>query len=128
MFLKIRHVEYGYGFFPGGDPRLFEPDGDSLPAELDAHKDACAAWDRGECRSEPDGTWVGHFHLQRCQFGLGSYQWTDDLWIWDYVRWVWWDAMKSRLWWRWHLDVRNWAKECGFLRFAIVRRAFDEAP
>lgn len=126
--LKIRHTEYGYGLFPGGDPRLFEPDSDSTPEELANHREACAAWDRGECRSEPDGTWVGPVHLQRCQFGLGSYAWTDDLWIWEYIRWIWWDSFTSRLWWRWHLDVRNWAKERGLLRWRIFRRAFNEAP
>lgn len=124
--LKIRHTEHGYGFFPGGDPRLFSPDGDATPEELENHRQACAAWDRGECRSEPDGTWVGPVHLLRCQFGLGSYEWTDELWLWDYLRWVWWDGLKKRMWWRWHMDVRSWAKERGLLRWRLVRRMFGE--
>ena len=136
--LKVRHTEYCYGFFPGGDPRLFSPDSDSMPEELENHRQACAAWDRGECRSESDGQWVSEneapegvptriIHLQRCQFGLGSYEWTEDLWIWEYIRWIWWDSFKSRLWWRWHLDVRNWAKERGLFRWRAVRALFCEA-
>jgi hypothetical protein len=39
-----------YGYFCGGDPRLFTPDFEVCSAEeLEAHKTACAAWDRGEC-------------------------------------------------------------------------------
>ena len=125
--LKVRHKEYGYGFFPGGDPRLFRPDEEGTTAEEHAnHLAACEAWDRGECTSAPDGTWVGNVHLLRCQFGLGSYEWTDELWVWEYVRWIWWDGFTKRLWWRWHLDVRNWAKARGLLRWRLVRRAFDE--
>lgn len=38
-----------YGYFLGGDPRDFAPDPEcNTPEELEAHKVACAAWERGE--------------------------------------------------------------------------------
>lgn len=44
-----KQYEHGYGHFPGGDPRLFSPDEEScLPDELEAHRLACEAWDRGD--------------------------------------------------------------------------------
>jgi hypothetical protein len=103
-WLKVRHTSYGYGFFPGGDPRLFEPDPDSTPEELENHRLACEAWNRGECTSAPDGQWVGKVHLLRCQFGLGSYSWTEDLWLWDWLRFEWWPYLHNRLWFRWHMS------------------------
>lgn len=70
-----------YGAFPGGDPRQFFPDGDSLPEEMDAYKLACAAWDAGDMKRIPsahmeamttEGAVVLHVTEQR--FGLGVYQ------------------------------------------------------
>lgn len=38
-----------YGYFPGGDPRDFEPDVECCTEEeMAAHKKACAEWDAGE--------------------------------------------------------------------------------
>lgn len=38
-----------YGFYSGGDPRLFSPDADECkPVEIEAHRAACEAWERGE--------------------------------------------------------------------------------
>lgn len=42
-----------YGFFLGGDPRLFTPDGENEPHEHAAHKAACEAWDRGDKVPDP---------------------------------------------------------------------------
>ncbi len=74
---------FGYGAFPGGDPRNFEPDEDcSTEEERKAHKEACDAWSRGECpdvkpahemHHTPDG---GFVHIEWVRFGLGSYSLT----------------------------------------------------
>ena len=73
----------GYGAFPGGDPRLFEPDPEcSTPEEREAHRVACQEADAMEARGEvPD--WpsahsfgqVGNFgvHIASSMFGLGTY-------------------------------------------------------
>lgn len=44
-----------YGFFPGGDPRRFTPDGEdsNTPEELAAHKIACAEWNAWEAKGKP---------------------------------------------------------------------------
>lgn len=51
-----------YGFFHGGDPRLFVPDDEmNAPDEIAAWQEACAAWDRGdqaEPAPEEHGPWV----------------------------------------------------------------------
>lgn len=73
----------GYGAFPGGDPRLFDPDPEcSTPEEREAHRVACQEADAMEARGEvPD--WpsahsfgqVGNFgvHIASSMFGLGTY-------------------------------------------------------
>lgn len=73
----------GYGAFPGGDPRLFDPDPEcSTPEEREAHRKACQEADAMEARGEvPD--WpsahsfgqVGNFgvHIASSMFGLGTY-------------------------------------------------------
>jgi hypothetical protein len=126
--LKVRSAGYGYGFFPGGDPRLFHPDGDGqTEEEAENHRQACAAWDAGSTTSESDGTYIpGVGFIDRCQFGLGSYEWTEDLWLWDWIRYDSWPRLKNRVWWRWHLDMRNWAETRGLLRWRFARRLFDE--
>lgn len=102
--LKVRTKQYGYGFFPGGDPRLFSPDSEGQTTEeAEAHRAACAAWDAGATESEPDGTCIPGFgFVDRCQFGLGSYEWTEDLWIWEWLRYEWLPHVKNRLWWWWN--------------------------
>lgn len=43
------HEDVCYGFFHGGDPRNFSPDGECSTEEEQAqHKADCEAWDRGE--------------------------------------------------------------------------------
>lgn len=66
----------GYGFFCGGDPRKFRPGSDATKKELESHKAACEAAEKGEM-SQADGRWVGGVHLTCCQFGLGTYEYTD---------------------------------------------------
>lgn len=63
-----------YGFFGGGDPRRFVPDHECCePDELERHRQACAAWDRGE-RPDVDGSAGCHrFHEPGQSFGLGTY-------------------------------------------------------
>lgn len=47
------HTEGGYGFFHGGDPRNFFPDGECCsPQEIENHKRACELWDEAEARGE----------------------------------------------------------------------------
>lgn len=128
--LKVWHTEYGYGFFPGGDPRLFHPDEEGArPEELEHHRKACAAWDAGERASRPDCTHGDGFVLTACQFGLGSYEYQDELWlwVWDWLRWVWRDGFKRRAWWLWFLTVRNWAKDRDLMRFRLIRHLFNES-
>lgn len=48
-YFRERGDEPCYGFFLGGDPRLFTPDGESnTPEEIESHRVACEAWERGE--------------------------------------------------------------------------------
>ncbi len=71
----------GYGFFPGGDPRNFTPDTECCsPDEIERHRLACEAWDRGDeeaiasgCVVLPDG---GIVNIST--FGLGVYMYWDD--------------------------------------------------
>ena len=75
-----------YGYFGGGDPRDFCPDGEvCTPEELAAHKAACAAWDRGE---RPECERHRHEVVERGEttivasfagaFGLGTYSVRDE--------------------------------------------------
>ena len=68
-----------YGFFHGGDPREFHPDGECCsPKEYENHKRACAEADRLDEKRElpcpsgwerlPDGTLC---HILRAPFGIG---------------------------------------------------------
>jgi hypothetical protein len=70
----------GYGYFPGGDPRNYSPDGECCsPEEIAAWKAACNRWNLGEKTDEGrSGTVVeingvpgfacGH------RFGIGTYR------------------------------------------------------
>lgn len=78
--------ESGYGFFCGGDPRKFFPDGEGCdPKELENHRRACKLWDEAEARGEtpepekcPSG-WVydeqgkAIAHVLRSPYGIGTY-------------------------------------------------------
>lgn len=80
----VPQQETSYGYFPGGDPRLFHPDHESCSEdEIAAHKTACEAWDRGEkietppgCRflTDCEGAFIGRVCDSR--FGVGVY-WFD---------------------------------------------------
>ncbi len=61
-----------FGGYIGGDPRKFFPDPEmSSPEEMQAHKEACKAWDRGE-RPEPATVINGPgFHASVRPFGIG---------------------------------------------------------
>ena len=71
----------GYGFFPGGDPRNFFPDEECCsPDEIENHRLACEAWNRGDqvaitsgCVVMPDGR-----IRNISRFGLGTYTFEDD--------------------------------------------------
>jgi hypothetical protein len=75
-------VDESYGPFPGGDPRSFEPDHEVCTAEeIEAHRLACIAWDKGEgedrgpsCATFGDGSaWTG------TGYGVGTYTWEHDV-------------------------------------------------
>lgn len=75
-----------YGYFHGGDPRDFCPDGEvCTPAEMAAHKAACEAWERGERpeyeRHRHEVTEVGATTVVTSyagSFGMGTYQMRDE--------------------------------------------------
>jgi hypothetical protein len=74
--VRHTHEESGYGFFCGGDPRDFCPDGEcSTDAEREKHKADCAAWDRGENpnvnANAPHSTESAH--VVPSGYGLGMY-------------------------------------------------------
>lgn len=85
------HVESGYGFFAGGDPRDFSPDGESCtPKEIANHKAACALWNEAAGRGEtpepekcPSG-WLYDeagkpiMHVLRAPYGIGVYSYEFD--------------------------------------------------
>lgn len=69
-----------YGFYHGGDPRKFMPDGENSEKELADHKAACAKWDEAEAKGEklepePDGSgWISpSIHVTRSSYGMGVY-------------------------------------------------------
>lgn len=103
---RIPVQEWGYGFFPGGDPRLFTPDGDATSEELENHRLACEAWDMGAQNSEADCIHGGGFILTRCQFGLGSYTYTDYVTPWEWLRWVAFPQACGVLWRWWEWDFK----------------------
>lgn len=81
-----------YGFFTGGDPRMFSPDEqDCTPEEIAAHKAACDLWDKADAEGrsmnpeEPAGKWLlsdeGQklAHILTARFGIGVQRYpTDD--------------------------------------------------
>ena len=105
---RIPVQEHGYGFFPGGDPRDFTPDGDAMEEEIENHRLACAAWDRGEQQhSKPDGEWVAPgIHVTRCQFGLGSYTHTEHVDPWEWLRYVTIPEAWGYVWRWWEWDFK----------------------
>jgi hypothetical protein len=69
-----------YGGFYGGDPRKFHPDEECCsPAEIEAHRRACAEWDKGNCPPDPPLHEMHHdpvtgeliMHIARNPFGIG---------------------------------------------------------
>ncbi|MCZ6868084.1 MAG: hypothetical protein O7G84_01110 [Gammaproteobacteria bacterium] len=84
--------ETGYGFFPGGDPREFFPDGESCSnEELEAHRVACAEWDAGTGQDIGGPCTVEHVEIERkdgsvlsgpalvtrAHYGIGTYTMSD---------------------------------------------------
>lgn len=74
------HVDYGYGYFHGGDPRHFHPDHECCtPEEIDRHSEACKEAERLEagrnlpCPSGWVQTEAGRYHVLRAPFGIGVY-------------------------------------------------------
>jgi len=103
--LAVEAYGQSYGYFLGGDPRNFTPDYEcSTEAERACHAADCAAWDRGEHVSSPNGCEVmtaadagvdgprvnlltgesrtvepGSLILvARCSYGLGVTAWRDE--------------------------------------------------
>lgn len=77
----IRHAseEVGYGFYRPANPHDFTPDSDSEPAEIEAHKAACEAYDKGEYVDQhPSGWLTPTIHVTTAPWGLGSYVIHDD--------------------------------------------------
>lgn len=97
--------DYGYGFFPGGDPRNFSPDGDATPEELENHRQACAAWDAGAHESSPDCIHGQGFIITHCQFGLGTYHYDEDVGWLDWIRYYVWPEARGAMWRWWHFDM-----------------------
>jgi hypothetical protein len=85
--MKKTRIEYGYGFFTGGDPRKFYPDGESCSEEeLLNHKRACKLWNDLEAEGKiptpeecPSG-WICDengkklSHVLRAPYGIGGYE------------------------------------------------------
>lgn len=80
--------DYVYGFFPGGDPRMFSPDEESSTAEeREAHKAACARWDAGDTAPKTPHEYGPHGDTAKAEpgvrvllagFGLGSYRYKSE--------------------------------------------------
>jgi hypothetical protein len=101
--------EHGYGFFPGGDPRLFRPDEEGQRSEeAEAHRRACEAWDRGEHESRSDCAHGPGFVVTTCQFGLGSYTYAEEMWPWEWLRWVAWPHYIYGPIYRWWIFSSPW--------------------
>lgn len=81
----MRRKEWGYGFFPGGDPRDFHPDEESSTEEERAsHKAACERWNAGYTTALPGSCVHGPGHvLTLSGFGLGSYSYDAEAIPWD---------------------------------------------
>jgi hypothetical protein len=87
----MRHRDFGYGYYPGGDPRKFSPDPEcSTDEERARWKAACEAWNRGEtpdpggphipigsplpAGAEPVLANLSMGHVTVAHYGLGSYE------------------------------------------------------
>jgi hypothetical protein len=76
----------GYGHFPGGDPRDFDPDPEcSTEEERAAHKRDCEAMNAGgQALMPPTAVWGSAegmgFHYHRAAYGLGGYVMRDEEW------------------------------------------------
>lgn len=81
-YAKLRAgLDVVYGFFCGGDPRLFQPDEDSCTAEeIERWRAACVEWDRREAAGvaglgqgeETDCVHGPGFTLTLSGFGIGT--------------------------------------------------------
>lgn len=123
-------TEYGYGFFCGGDPRRFSPDSDSREEELENHRLACEAWDRGERKSRADCQHSEGVIVTSCQFGLGSYDYDIELTWFEYAQYVYYERILEplRRWWEydmkpamaeaWSGEYKAWCWKCFCWRVA----------
>lgn len=77
---EIINQDANYGFFCGGDPRDFHPDGESCSGEeIENHRKACALWDESIAKGEtptpescPSGWNADHtMHILRSPYGIG---------------------------------------------------------
>jgi hypothetical protein len=69
------HTEPIYGFYHGQDPRTFSPDMECCTAaEIEGHKAACAAADRGDwVRDESGCHAIRGAIVCKSSFGIGVY-------------------------------------------------------
>lgn len=74
--------EFGYGFFPGGDPRDFTPDYEMCsPEEIERWKADCALAESGNTVNvPPSGQWIFNdagepvMHILAPRYGMGTYR------------------------------------------------------
>lgn len=79
-------INYGYGYFIGGDPRKFSPDIElCTKEEIAAWEEACKQWNEGneiECVgshrwiTNADGKVIGTATVS--SFGIGVYEYEDE--------------------------------------------------
>lgn len=66
--------DVGYGFFRPDNPHDFTPDSDSTPEQLEAHRLACEAYDKGEYTDKHPSGWITpDIHITTAPWGMGSY-------------------------------------------------------
>ena len=80
-----QETDMQYGFYNGGDPRNFSPDGENTPEEIAAHKEACAKWTEAENAAKPSpdapcpSGWITpNIHVTCAPFGPGVYSFPSD--------------------------------------------------
>lgn len=67
--------EYGYGYYRPANPHDFHPDHECCSSdEIEAHRAACEAYDKGEYKPEQGYGWVGSMHILRAPWGIGAYR------------------------------------------------------
>lgn len=75
-FIQEGGTIQGYGFHRPANPNDFFPDHEACsPQEIENHKAACEAWNRGEYKPNPDDEsgWRGNMHILKAPWGIGRY-------------------------------------------------------